>query len=624
MTDGAVPHDEYRDEMDMLGINQFLDVVQRELFLPLELFGVSVIEIVEKDQTVPTLELPAFVVHTIDMYEGTVGPIEDNKVRVCVDFRDLNKVSPKDDFSLLHIDLLVDSTASHSMLSFMDEFSRYNQILMAPKDMEKTTFMIEWGTYYYRVMPFGVDHLAALERLFERIQKFKLRLNPKKCTFGVTSGKFFSHMASERGIEVDPDKIKAILDMPVPRTEKEFGALVWATKRLRHYITEYSVYLISRLDPLRYLFDRPTLADHLASLPTIKSGLVDDDFLDEEFVVMTRLSGWRMYFDGAASHSEVQDDLPWFHDIHQFLRFGTYPEAMTSKDQRALCGETLYRQLADGMLLLCLDRASTDRVMREVHAGVCGLHMGRHMLARKIMRTGYFWLTMETDCCQFVQRCPECQMHGDLIHVPPLELHVLTSPWPFSIWGIHIIGKISPKSSNGHEFILVAIDYFTKWVEVASYAKLASARVASFIRNMASNIIDHLHTEKLPFALWAYHTSFCTSIEATPYSLVYGMEVVLPIKTEMGSLRVALKQQISEIEWAHARFDQLNLLDERRLRVMDHVQAYEKKMARAFRRSIKPRPLHKGDLVLSMLRGLIGDPKGSSDLVGVDLMLFKS
>ena len=56
-------------------------------------------------------------------------------------------------------------------------------------------------------------------------------------------------------------------------------------------------------------------------------------------------------------------------------------------------------------------------------------------------------------------------MHGDLIHVPPSELHALTSPWPFSVWGIDIIGKISPKSFSGHEFILVAIDYFTKWVE---------------------------------------------------------------------------------------------------------------------------------------------------------------
>ena len=73
-------------------------------------------------------------------------------------------------------------------------------------------------------------------------------------------------------------------------------------------------------------------------------------------------------------------------------------------------------------------------------------------------------------------------MHGDLIHIPPSELHALTSPWLFSVWGIDIIGKISPKSFNGHEYILVAIDYFTKWVEVASYARLTVARVAKFIK----------------------------------------------------------------------------------------------------------------------------------------------
>ena len=77
----------------------------------------------------------------------------------------------------------------------------------------------------------------------------------------------------------------------------------------------------------------------------------------------------------------------------------------------------------------------------------------------------------------------ECQMHGNLIHVLPSELHALTSPWPFLVWSIDIIGKISPKSSRGHEFILVAIDYFTKWVEAASYARLTSAKVASFIRS---------------------------------------------------------------------------------------------------------------------------------------------
>ena len=87
-------------------------------------------------------------------------PKNDDKVRVCVDFRDLNKANPKDDFSLPHIDMLVDSTAGHHMLSFMDGFSGYNQILMAPEDMEKTSFITEWGIYYYRVMPFRLKNVG--------------------------------------------------------------------------------------------------------------------------------------------------------------------------------------------------------------------------------------------------------------------------------------------------------------------------------------------------------------------------------------------------------------------------------------------------------------------------------
>ena len=87
-------------------------------------------------------------------------PKKDDKVRVCVDFRDLNKASPKDDIPFPHIDMLVDSTAGHSMLSFMDGFSGYNQILMAPEDMEKTSFIIEWDTCCYRVMPFRLKNVG--------------------------------------------------------------------------------------------------------------------------------------------------------------------------------------------------------------------------------------------------------------------------------------------------------------------------------------------------------------------------------------------------------------------------------------------------------------------------------
>ena len=192
-------------------------------------------------------------------------PKKDGKVRVRVDFRDLNKASPNDDFPLLHINMLVDSTEGHSMLSFMDGFFGYSQILMALEDMEKTSFITKWGTYCYRVMPFGLknagatyqraattlfrdmmhrdvevyvgnmivksqdraNHLARLERFFERIRQFRLILNPKKCTFGVTSGKLLGYMVSERGIEADPDKIEAILDIPELRIERERLEAFW-------------------------------------------------------------------------------------------------------------------------------------------------------------------------------------------------------------------------------------------------------------------------------------------------------------------------------------------------------------------------------------------------------------
>ena len=117
-------------------------------------------------------------------------------------------------------------------------------------------------------------------------------------------------------------------------------------------------------------------------------------------------------------------------------------------------------------------------------------------------------------------------------------------------------------------------------------------------------------SKKLPFTSRDYRTSFRTSTEATPFSLVYGMEVVLPDEIEMRSLRVTLEQQISEAEWAQSCYDQLSLFDERRLRAKDHVMVYQRKMIRVFRKRVNPRTFKKGDLVLKVLRGLINDPRG--------------
>ena len=166
-----------------------------------------------------------------------------------MNFTNLNKACPKDGYPLPRIDLLVDATAGHEMLSFMDAFSGYNQILMAEQDQEKTAFITDRGLYCYRVMPFGLKnagatyqrlvnrmfkgqigrnvevyvddmlvksknssgHLDDLRETFQTLRGYGMKLNPDKCAFGVGSGKFLGYMVSRRGIEANPEKIEAIL-----------------------------------------------------------------------------------------------------------------------------------------------------------------------------------------------------------------------------------------------------------------------------------------------------------------------------------------------------------------------------------------------------------------------------
>ena len=119
--------------------------------------------------------------------------------------------------------------------------------------------------------------------------------------------------------------------------------------------------------------------------------------------------------------------------------------------------------------------------MIEIHSGTFGTHLSGQTMAKKILRAGYYWSTMEADC-HHSRTCHKCQVYADKVHIPQVPLNVLTAPWPFAMWGINMIGEIKPTASNGHRFILVAIDYFTKWVEAASFASVTKNVVARFIK----------------------------------------------------------------------------------------------------------------------------------------------
>ncbi|KAL0540988.1 hypothetical protein IC582_021015 [Cucumis melo] len=146
-----------------------------------------------------------------------------------------------------------------------------------------------------------------------------------------------------------------------------------------------------------------------------------------------------------------------------------------------LNGEVLYKRNYDMTLLRCVDALEAEKILEEIH-GVCGTHANGHRMARQFLRAGYFWLTMESDCIKYVRRCHKCQIYADKAHAPASPLHMLTASWPFSMWDLDVIEPIEPKASNGHRFILVAIDYFTKWVEAASYKSVTKKTVVKFIR----------------------------------------------------------------------------------------------------------------------------------------------
>ncbi|XP_075649767.1 uncharacterized protein LOC142620255 [Castanea sativa] len=401
---------------------------------------------------------------------------------------------------------------------------------MALEDMEKTSFITPWGTYYYKVMPFGLKnagaiyqcpattllhdlihkelkvyvddmivksknrewHILALRKFFERIWFYKLRLNPKKCTFGVKSGKLLRFMQTfpatnnATAYEACIMSLQAAISLGVKELEV-YGdsALIisqiqnkWKIKEERlmpHH--ECLQKWASKFSKIRHQYV-PRMQNQIADALATMASMMDGPKEDEPKLIVLEHKEELAYCLTIEEKEEKNEEGEWYADILQYLMDETYSQSAKKNDQLTIrmlstnyiiCGERLYRRSYDGIHYLCVTAKEAHQIIKEVHESSYGPYMNAHMLSRKIMRQGYYWTTMEAECVAHVRKCYQCQVHEDLKHMPPMPLHTMTSPWPFSTWGIDIIGKIHPTASNGHEFILVAIDYFTKWVEAASY-----------------------------------------------------------------------------------------------------------------------------------------------------------
>ncbi|KAJ8470141.1 hypothetical protein OPV22_024484 [Ensete ventricosum] len=388
--------------------------------------------------------------------------------RMCVDYTDLNRACPKDCYLLPRIDQLVDATSGHQLLSFMDAFSGYNQIQMAPRDKRNTAFITHNGTYCYKVMPFRLKnagatyqrlvnrmfkdqvrrnmeiyvddmivksrqaetHLSNLAETFRTLRKYKMRLNPTKCTFGITSGKFLSFIVHQRGIDANPDKIKAIQEMQPPKTIKE----------------------VQRL------------AGRLAALRTIGPSI----------------SSTMMTVD--------QEDGGWTDEILRFKQAGILPEdkAAARRIRRAeepwyyIVDGCLYRRGFSRSLLRCLNPTEAQTTLAEIHEGICGDHVGARTLAHMVLRQGYYCPTLRKDAQAYVRNCEPCQKHARFQHQPMVPLTTADCAWPFAQWGMDLLGPFPPASGQ-RRFLIVGVDYFTKWLEAEPLASITERQVEGFV-----------------------------------------------------------------------------------------------------------------------------------------------
>ena len=144
--------------------------------------------------------------------------------------------------------------------------------------------------------------------------------------------------------------------------------------------------------------------------------------------------------------------------------------------------ECLFKRGADGILLKCINMEEAMQVMAEVHEGICGAHQSGIKMKWLIHRYGYYWPKILKDCIKYAHGCEACKKHGPFPRIPAAELSSIIKPWPFRGWAMDLIEKVRPTSKKKNCFVIMATNYFTKWVEAKAYKDVTEYDVIKFIK----------------------------------------------------------------------------------------------------------------------------------------------
>ncbi|VFQ72064.1 unnamed protein product [Cuscuta campestris] len=351
------------------------------------------------------------------------------------------------------------------------------------------------------------------------------------------------------------------------------------------------------------------------------------------------------------SNSEViwvsADPPEWLDRLAKYIEDGEAPKdpqkarllrmrAPTYKVQDGI----LYKRSHNGVLLRCLRAAEAKALMEEIHEGVCAAHQGPYSISRRAIIQGYFWPTMRKDCEEYVRKCPTCQQFQNIPGRPATNYTPISSVIPFSRWGIDLVGAL-PKGAGQARWIVVAIDYFTKWVEAEPLAGITGRQMIDFVgtnilcrfvvpkqiisdngtqfeeaefqdflktwgiqhtkvsvaypqangqvENVNRTIIDGIKkkllsegtkwVDELPRILWTYRTTPMRATGDTPFGLAYGFEARAPAEVVIPTRReMGYDPEVNEQNQAV----ELNFVEERRDEARIRAENYRRQVKSYF------------------------------------------
>ncbi|GJW16388.1 reverse transcriptase domain-containing protein [Tanacetum coccineum] len=352
----------------------------------------------------------------------------------------------------------------------------------------------------------------------------------------------------------------------------------------------------------------------------------------------------------------------WMTPIHEYLTDKTLlaerkkARAIKRKSQRfAIIKGILYKKSFLGPWLRCVGPSQANYVLREIHEGSCSMHAGTRSVVAKALRTGYYWPTMHKDARALIKACQECQVHKPVPRNPQEKLNPITSPWPFYKWGIDIAGPF-PEGPGKVKFLIVAMDYFTKWIEAKPVATITGNQVKKFVwenivcrfglpgeiisdngkqfrdnpfkdwceklciqqhfasvkhpqtnglveranRSLGEGIKARLGREnknwleEISHVLWAHRTMIKSSNGDTPFSLTYGTEAVIPAEIGMPTFRTA---EVNVDENDEALEINLDLIEEKREQAAIREEKSKRQMEKYYNTKVKNTSFKPGDLV---------------------------